>query len=81
VSPAVQVQREGVDVQRVATAHEGESLGDARRVGHFREDRRMQRAPVVILVHGAWHGPWDRPHDVQAIIQETLAVVVVEAAS
>ena len=46
-----------VRVEAPAVAHEGESLGDARRLGHFREDRRMQRAPVVSWSTAPGTGP------------------------
>jgi pimeloyl-ACP methyl ester carboxylesterase len=70
-----------VRVEAPAVAHEGEALGDARRVGHFREDRRMQRAPVVIFVHGAWHGPWVWKAVIERLTVEGIRSVAVDLPS
>ena len=70
-----------VCIEPAAAAHKFEPLGDARPVRHFREDRRMQRAPVVILVHGAWHGPWAWEAVIERLTAEGIRTVAVDLPS
>jgi pimeloyl-ACP methyl ester carboxylesterase len=41
----------------------------------------MQRAPVVILVHGAWHGPWAWQGVIERLTAEGLRSVAVDLPS
>ena len=41
----------------------------------------MQRAPVVILVHGAWHGPWAWEEVIQRLTAESIRTVAVDLPS
>jgi pimeloyl-ACP methyl ester carboxylesterase len=41
----------------------------------------MQRAPVVILVHGAWHGPWAWGAVIQRLMAEEIRTVAVDLPS
>ena len=41
----------------------------------------MQRAPVVILVHGAWHGPWAWEAVIERLTAEGIRTVAVDLPS
>jgi len=41
----------------------------------------MQRAPVVILVHGAWHGPWAWEGVIERLTAEGIRTVAVDLPS
>jgi pimeloyl-ACP methyl ester carboxylesterase len=41
----------------------------------------MQRAPVVILVHGAWHGPWAWERVIERLTGEGIRTVAVDLPS
>jgi pimeloyl-ACP methyl ester carboxylesterase len=41
----------------------------------------MQRAPVVILVHGAWHGPWAWAAVIERLTAESIRTVAVDLPS
>ena len=70
-----------------ALAHERERLGEAAHgVGHRpriepRKLARQMEPPVVILVHGAWHGPWAWADVIERLSAEGIRTVALDLPS